>query len=76
MKKLLEAIIYALVDNKDQVVIDEQEDEDGNVILKISAAESDLGKIIGKSGNTITAVRKIIKAYAMKLKKKVTVEVL
>ncbi|HOD93577.1 MAG TPA: KH domain-containing protein [Clostridia bacterium] len=76
MKQLLETIVFALVDDKDQVVISQEEDNDGNTIFKISASSNDVGRIIGKNGNTITAIRKVMKAYAIKLRKRVTVDVL
>lgn len=76
MKQLLETIIYALVDDKDQVVITEESDKDGNTVFKISASHNDVGRIIGKNGNTINAIRKIVRAYAIKLRTKVNVDVL
>ena len=76
MKQLLETIIYALVDEKDEVVITEETDKEGNTVFKITAAQNDVGRIIGKSGNTITAIRRILRAYAIKLNKRVTVDVL
>lgn len=76
MKQLLETIIYALVDEKDEVVITEETDREGNTVFKITAAQNDVGRIIGKSGNTITAIRRILRAYAIKLNKRVTVDVL
>lgn len=75
MKELLETIVFALVDEKDQVNITEEEDKDGNTVFKISASPNDVGRIIGKNGNTITAIRKVLKAYAIKLRKRVTVDV-
>ena len=76
MKQLLETIIYALVDEKDEVVITEETDREGNTVFKITAAQNDVGRIIGKNGNTITAIRRILRAYAIKLNKRVTVDVL
>ena len=76
MKELLETIVFALVDEKDQVVITEEEDKEGNTVFKISAASNDVGRIIGKNGNTITAIRKILRAYAVKQIKRVIVDVL
>lgn len=76
MKQLLETIIYALVDEKDEVIISEETDREGNTVFKITAAQNDVGRIIGKNGNTITAIRRILRAYAIKLNKRVTVDVL
>ena len=76
MKELLETIVFALVDEKDQVVITEEEDKEGNTVFKISAASNDVGRIIGKNGTTITAIRKILRAYAVQQIKRVIVDVL
>ncbi len=76
MKELLETIIYALVDDKDQVHISEEVSNNGEITFKITADSNDVGRIIGRNGNTITAIRKVMRAYAIKLRKRVNVDVL
>ncbi len=75
MQELVEYMVRALVDNPDQVHINEIEGETV-LVYEVSVAESDLGKVIGKSGRIANALRTIVKAAAMKRDKKATVEIL
>lgn len=74
MKELVEIITKALVDSPDEVKINETEGE-SIVILEISVASDDVGKIIGREGRIANAIRTVVKAAAAKQKKKVTVEI-
>lgn len=73
MKDLLEYIIKSIVDKKEEVKITEGVDAEGGVLLTISVAEDDMGKVIGKEGKIIKAVRTIIRILAIKEGKRVTV---
>lgn len=64
MKDLLEYIVKNLVSKPDAVSIDEQS-EDGNVNLNLSVDPSDMGLIIGKGGQTIHAIRKVLTVRAI-----------
>ena len=75
MKELVEQIVKALVDSPDEVKINETIGET-IIILEISAAADDVGKVIGKEGRIANAIRTIVKAAAAKAEKKVTVEIL
>ncbi len=75
MKELVEAIAKALVDNPDQVQIRPVEGEQVTV-LELRVHPSDLGKVIGKQGRTARAIRTILGAAGMKLKKRYTLEIL
>ncbi len=75
MKDILETIIVNLVDNKEEVFINEKQDEQG-IVFEVKVAESDMGKIIGKQGKTAKSIRTVMKAISSKEKKKVTVEFL
>lgn len=70
MKKTLEFILKSLVENPDKIEIDEKE-EDGVITYTISAAEEDMGKIIGKGGKVIKSLRNVMKIPAMKENKKI-----
>lgn len=70
MKELVEIIARELVDNPDQIVITETEQED-SVVIELSVAEEDMGKVIGKSGKIAKAIRSIVKAASSKADKKV-----
>ncbi|MFT4107294.1 MAG: KH domain-containing protein [Lacrimispora sp.] len=64
----------ALVDNPDQVVVAETVKDD-EIILELTVAPSDMGKVIGKQGRIAKAIRSVVKAAASKEDKKVTVEI-
>ena len=74
MKELLEVLVKNLVNHVDQVEVEKEEDEN-NIILKLTVAKDDIGKIIGKNGKVIRSIRTIIKAGAFKTKKRVAVEI-
>ena len=65
MKDTLQFLLSKLVDHPEDVVIDETLDSD-RTILTIHAHQEDLGKIIGKSGRIIKALRDLIKLMATK----------
>lgn len=74
MKELLEYIARQLVDNPDEVRVEEIETEDG-VLLRLSVAKDDVGKVIGKQGRIARALRTVVKASAVKDEKQATVEI-
>lgn len=75
MKEMLEILVKSLVDNLDAVEI--TENVDGNDIkLELKVDPSDMGKVIGKQGRIAKAIRVLMKAYATKEGKKVSVEIL
>jgi hypothetical protein len=75
MKELLEMIAKALVDYPDQVEVKEIEGQ-ATTVLELRVARSDLGKVIGKQGRTARAVRTILSAAGMKLKKRFLLEII
>jgi predicted RNA-binding protein YlqC (UPF0109 family) len=75
MKELLEAIAKALVDNPDQVQVRAIEGEEVTV-LELRVHPSDLGKVIGRQGRMAKSIRIILGAVGVKLRKRVTVEIL
>ncbi|MSR89260.1 MAG: KH domain-containing protein [Candidatus Margulisbacteria bacterium] len=74
MKALVYTIVKELVDAPDEVVIKETAG-DTIVILEISVAPADVGKVIGKDGRIANAIRTVVKAAAAKHDKRVTVEI-
>ncbi len=74
MKELVEVIARSLVDNPDAVVVTEKEDEK-ELILELSVAPSDMGKVIGKQGRIAKAIRSVVKAAASREDKKVVLEI-
>ncbi len=75
MKELIEMIARALVDNPDQVSVTEVEGEQ-TTVLELRVAQSDLGKVIGKQGRTARAIRTLLGASGMKLRKRFVLEIL
>ncbi len=76
MKELLQYMLVGLVNYPDEIAIDEQVLPDGLIILSISANPEDYGRIIGRQGMLIRSLRTIIKARAIKEKKRVMVRVM
>ena len=64
MKDLVEYIVKQIVNNPDSVNVTE-ENQDGNVNLVLTVDPADMGLVIGKSGQTIKAIRKILTIRAM-----------
>ena len=75
MRELVEKITKALVDNPDEVVVTEVEGEQTTVI-ELRVAQGDLGKVIGKQGRTARAIRTILSAAGMKIRKRFVLEIL
>ena len=75
MKELLEMIAKARVDNPDRVQVRAVEGEE-TTVLELRVHPNDLGKVIGRQGRMAESMRIILGAVGMKLRKRVTVEVL
>jgi predicted RNA-binding protein YlqC (UPF0109 family) len=75
MTELLEFLVKALVEDPEAVVVEELE-EDGDLIYEISVAEDDLGRVIGKGGRIANAIRTIAKAAAVRIDRRVIVDIL
>ncbi len=74
MKELVEVIAKALVDNPDEVVVSENE-KDKVIVIDLKVAQSDMGKVIGKSGRIAKSIRTVVSAASAKSDKKVIVEI-
>ncbi|WP_077849662.1 KH domain-containing protein [Clostridium puniceum] len=75
MKELVEYMAKSLVENPAAVIVKEVEEEQ-SIILKLTVAPEDMGKIIGKQGRIAKAIRTVIKAVAVKQNKRVIVEII
>lgn len=75
MRELVEYIVKAIVDNPDEVKVQEIKAEKV-ILLEISVAKEDMGKVIGKGGRVANALRVIVGASAAKIRKRVMVEIL
>lgn len=74
MKDFLKKIAVAIVENPDQIEISSQEGE-GAIIYTILVPESEVGKIIGKEGKVITAIRCLARLKALRSQQKVLIKV-
>ena len=74
MKGLIADIVKALVDQPEQVSVTEIEGGH-TVVLEISVAKSDMGKVIGKRGRHADAIRTILSAVSGKTRKKYVLEI-
>ena len=75
MTELLEFLVKALVEEPEAVVVEELEEE-GDLVYEISVAEGDLGRVIGKNGRIANAIRTIAKAAAVRIDRRVVVDIL
>jgi predicted RNA-binding protein YlqC (UPF0109 family) len=75
MKDLIKRLAKAIVDNPEEVVIRDIKGERSSVI-ELKVAKEDIGKIIGKRGRTVVAIRTILSAASMKLKKRCVLDLL
>lgn len=63
MKEVLEYVARHLVDDPDAVEVTEEEGE-RSVVLRLKVAPDDMGKVIGKRGRTVRAIRSLVRAAA------------
>jgi len=75
VKDLIELIAKSLVDKPEEVAVAEVQGEK-TVIFELRVAASDIGKVIGKQGNTARAMRTILSAAGTKLDKRCVLEIL
>ena len=73
MKELLEYILASIIDNK-EITVSESEDE-GSIILTIHAPQEEIGRIIGKGGKVINAMKQLVKIQAIKENLRVEINV-
>lgn len=73
-KEFLEFTVKALVENPNDVVIERTVDEMG-VLLTLSVNQNDMGKIIGRSGNTAKAIRTLLRVVGMKHNARVNLKI-
>ena len=74
LENLLLVLARSLVEEPDRVEVSGTE-TDFRVDLELRVAPEDMGKIIGRGGRTIRAIRTVVKAASVKLEKRVSVEV-
>jgi len=75
MKELVEFIVKSLVDDPSQVYVSEIGGET-SVMLELRVGPEDMGRVIGKKGRTVNAIRSLVQILAAKQGKRVTLEIL
>jgi predicted RNA-binding protein YlqC (UPF0109 family) len=75
VRELLVYLAQQLVDEPDQVEVEAFEEDDGTLVLELSVADDEYGKVIGRGGRTAQALRTVIKAAAVKDNRRVLVDI-
>ena len=75
METWVENLVKALVDHPESVQVNSAV-EDGETVIRLSVAQEDMGKVIGKQGRIAKAIRTVVKAAAIKKGERVTVEII
>jgi uncharacterized protein len=75
MRELLEYLARGLVEHPDEVRVTEVSEDDGTLVLELSVGEDDYGSVIGRGGRTAQALRAVIKAAAVRDRRRVFVDI-
>jgi predicted RNA-binding protein YlqC (UPF0109 family) len=75
LRDLIDYLARGLVDHPEEVEVEEVEETDA-LVFELKVAEEDLGKVIGKQGRTVKAMRAILNAASSKLRKRADLEIL
>jgi uncharacterized protein len=75
VRELLVYLARQLVDEPEKVAVEEFEEDDGTLVLELSVADDDYGKVIGRGGRTAQALRTLVKAAAVKDNRRVLVDI-
>ena len=75
MKAFIEYVVKALVDHPEEVTVTEVDGE-RVVVFELRLNQTDVGKVIGKSGRTITAIRTLLTSSAAKQGKRAMLEII
>lgn len=73
-QEFLEYVVKSLVDNPDDVKVSRSVDEMG-VLLTLQVNPNDMGKVIGRSGNTAKAIRNLLKIVGLKNRARINLKI-
>ena len=76
MKEFIEFIAKQLVDNPDKVSVEESTADENTIELKLKVDQSDIGRVIGKHGQNINAMRTLLFAVGAKKNHRATLEII
>ena len=74
--ELVEYIAKNLVDDPAQVSVTAKSGEDDSIIVELTVAKDDMGKVIGKQGRIAKSIRTVVRAASVKSEKKYVVEII
>ena len=75
MRDLVEFLVRALVEKPEEVEVEEFEEE-GDLVLEVSVADDDLGRVIGRGGRIANAIRTVARAAGARDDRRVIVDIL
>jgi uncharacterized protein len=73
--ELVAELARRLVDEPDAVRVEKFEEEDGTLVLELYVAEGDVGKVIGRQGRLVRALRTIVRAGGVEAGRRVQLEI-
>ena len=73
---LVTDVVKFLVDSPDEVSVEEVKQGSHNVVLNLTVAQKDVGKVIGKQGRTVRSLRNLVDAAAGKVNMRATLEII
>ena len=75
MAELVAELARRLVDEPDAVRVEEVEEEDGTLLLRLHVAEGDVGKVIGRHGRLVRALRTVVRAGGVEAGRRLQLEI-
>ncbi len=75
MAELIAELARRLVDEPDAVQVEEVEEEDGTLLLRLHVAEGDVGKVIGRQGRLARALRTVVRAGGVEAGRRLQLEI-
>ena len=75
MGDLVAELARRLVDEPDAVRVEEVEEGDGTLLLRLQVAEADIGKVIGRQGRLARALRTIVRAGGVEAGRRLQLEI-
>ncbi len=76
MKEFIKFIAKQLVDNPDKVIVEEATPDEHTIALTLKVDKSDMGKVIGKQGRNVNAMRTLLIAVGAKENHRATLEII
>lgn len=75
MKELVEFVARSLVDSPDDVHVTETDRDGSSSVIELRVAPDDLGKVIGRQGRTVRALRTLLSAASARSSRRVTLDI-